>query len=235
MASFDVFGITNKGLVRSNNEDSFVISPDKCLFAVCDGIGGYFGGEIASRTTSRTLKRCWKQPPKKASDICFWVEKSLRTAQIEMSKVKQYRNMGTTVLIAICSRTTGQNEFVHFAHLGDSRAYHLRSGKFRLITADHADNDGLLERYLGKNKSAAKALAEGKPLGVEHKKVHCLSGDTFLLCSDGLHGYVKRRAIKKVLMDTSLKSAEQVCRQLIKLAHEHGAPDNVTAIVMRVS
>ncbi len=248
----DAYGISNKGLVRKTNEDSFVCSPDLGLFVVADGMGGHSAGEVASRLAIDAIEGFMRRSHGEAEyswpygiDPQLSVDANrLRTA-IHLANRRVFRaaeshddytGMGTTVVSAL---VTG--ETVVIGHVGDSRLYRMRRGTLETMTSD----DTWVATVLAHDPGAdAAALAQHPMRHVltsvvgarEQVEVHMVEvpvepGDLFMLCSDGLHGLVDGDTLAALLAaDGSLPA---IAAGLVQAALERGGNDNVTAVVAR--
>ncbi len=214
------------GLVRQNNEDAAYSG--RWLYAVADGMGGHAAGEVASAAVIDSLRvRDVEVSPE---NLLGTLGRAVAEANGEVARRAAEdparRGMGTTLTAMLRS-----GDQAALAHIGDSRAFMLRNGQLRQITEDHtighlvSDADALapvLSRYLDgrPDRSPDLILRELRP------------GDRYLLCSDGLSPEVSTVAIRDAL--ASAGNAADVVRQLVALAEDAGAPDNVTVIVLDV-
>lgn len=230
-------GQTDKGRTRKRNEDSYVAMPEHNLFVVADGMGGYAGGDVASRLAVETIESTFDKKafpgtpfealPPRASELVQSVEAANEAIHAEAEKDPKYRGMGTTVVAA---RFSPRKQRLYVAHVGDSRCYRLRDGKMVQVTVDHtmaaagAHGPGAdrLMRALGVNRTVEVDLLVAKPK----------QGDVYLLCTDGLSKMVAEDEIASVLKSTS--DPDEAARKFIDLANAHGGKDNVTVIVVRV-
>jgi PPM family protein phosphatase len=179
--------ITNTGRVRRNNEDSYIVEPP--LFVLADGMGGAQAGEVASRLTIEAFA------PFPATG---GAEDRLRGAISEANRrvVERGRNdpktagMGSTVTAALVD-----GEFVAFGHVGDSRAYLLRRGRFDQISRDHSLVGELVRQgritveEAGSHPQRSvitRALGATDEVDVDTWRIEAEDGDLYLLCSDGL-------------------------------------------------
>lgn len=240
------FGLTDRGKVRAENQDSFVIEhieSRECLCAVlCDGMGGASAGSIASTLASKTfmnylvqrimasraknpdIKRHMTNACHKANDIvysysCFNPD---------------YAGMGTTLVAAVLMGNTAV-----IANVGDSRAYLISRKKIVQLTKDHSYVQELVDRGIitpERAKTHPKRNVILQALGTEEGVscdifVHKLArGEKLLLCSDGLSNMLSDEEILQAVM--SNKSHESTCKKLIELALEAGANDNVTVVTL---
>lgn len=245
------FGKTDPGKKRNNNEDSLLLSPGIGLFAVADGIGGHEGGEVASRIAMETLSEVMpglltgkdSTPP---NSISLEVEpriSALRYA-ITLSNKKILKaaaengalyGMGTTITAVLFGKETA-----FLAHVGDSRAYLLRSGELTQVTNDHSlvaeqVRAGKLSAKEAKTSSyrhvITRAVGIDQEVIIDHARIQVKPQDTFLLCTDGLTEMVDDAEILNILRGSSPEHAPD---HLIRAANERGGVDNITAIVLRI-
>ena len=240
------------GMVRSNNQDS-AFAGDR-LFLVADGMGGHAGGDVASALTTRAMAALDANtatgqldlngepldptPAQAEATSRHLADQLLQTNRMLRATVgerPELSGMGTTFTGFM---TVGDR--LSLAHIGDSRLYLLRDGAFTQVTRDHTfvqhlvdsgritedeakihPRRSVLMRVLGDVDSSPKIDAQVLTTQV---------GDVWLLCSDGLCGYVEDEDVEKILKRrTSLQSAVD---QLIDKALSHGAPDNVTVVLV---
>jgi PPM family protein phosphatase len=254
------FGMSDVGLVRTNNEDSFLIAdhneiispedPFSCveveegnIFLVADGMGGANAGEVASRMAVDLVARSIidQTKNKRAVGRGRFI-KILRQAVQQANRIifeeartnNESRGMGTTLTgAAVCGTA------VYFAQLGDSRAYLLRNGTITQMTKDQS-----LVAQLVASGSLSPEEAKVHPrrnvilqaLGVQRYVDVVISfaelrqGDEIVLCSDGLWGKVEPEEIAEIVGKYDGPGA---CRNFIELARERGGDDNITVIVAR--
>jgi serine/threonine protein phosphatase PrpC len=219
---------------RERNEDRFGIAPDRGLFVVADGMGGYFGGEVASRLAVETIDDCFleRSPTTPAQDL---MDIAFREAneEVRCARVDELEDMGSTLsALAITAR-----EAV-IGHVGDSRVYMLRRGELRRITRDHTVIESLkavgiagpsLQDVFG--HMITKAIGVQEELAPDLIAIEIEAGDRFLLCTDGLTDVVDDEAIAEILGSGSASSA---CSRLTMEALRRGTKDNVTALVVDI-
>jgi protein phosphatase len=238
---------TDVGRKRSGNEDSYAVEvmdasagrPEVTLLIVCDGMGGTNAGEVASRMTVDTILRSFAEDG--SADTGEALGRALEAANAEVWEHNHTRvdlqGMGTTCT----ALAVGPDEAV-FAHVGDSRAYLVRSGRIRQLTKDHSLVAQLVERKQLTPEEAKRdprrnvvTRSVGVSATVEPDVVRLdeelRPGDTFLLCSDGLHGQVSDQEMARIASGESL---DRACRELIRLGNEHGGPDNITVLLARL-
>lgn len=218
---------------RSNNEDAYAAAPRIGLFAVADGMGGYEGGEVASRTALESLVAYLERV--EALDIAndartamHHVRMAIRMADREVQRraVGELAEMGTTIA---CMLVQGSHAVL--AHVGDSRIYRLREGEIALLTRDHS----LVAEMEAAGLSAAahhthiitQALGQGPAARPDVRVIEVLPGDRFLLCTDGLTDVLSPGEITDG-MAQSKKPAEV----LVDTAYAMGSHDNITAMIV---
>ena len=252
-------GLSDVGLRRKSNEDSFAISDDQTLLIVADGMGGHAAGEVASRLAVESIERHIsgsdprKEPTVPASfrspsgdeaglpPPARRVLNAIRLANQEIvrsvRKDSSMRGMGTTVVIALIH---GSRAFI--GSVGDSRAYLVRDGTLRQLTSDHTlvneqVRAGALSTQEARRHPARNILtrAVGSQEDVEPDLVEqdLRPGDMLLLCSDGLTTMVEDADILKTVL-AHADDPQTACRALIDLANERGGDDNVTVVLARL-
>lgn len=236
-------GKTDKGLVKTRNEDSWAAFPEQGLFLIADGIGGLPAGDVASKLVVEVLPSLLTQRMNEPevlshSEIILKIKQSISDLSVRILQESQHREeyagMGTTIVMALLTETQ-----IFIAHLGDSRAYLLKGGFLQQISNDHS-----LVRHLLMTKEITQAQAKNHP-GRNHllqyvgmslppnPDVICLprvAGERLLLCSDGLTNMLSNEEIKKFL--TQFSSLEQTCNALVKAAKMAGGHDNITVILV---
>lgn len=238
------YGITDRGLVRRNNQDSYVIATSRSgdLFAiVADGIGGNLGGDIASRMAVSHFSKVFSETEgfTSESQVKDWIGKQVDTAN---SLIYEYgmkrpglKGMGTTLCGALITKSG-----VFVVNIGDSRAYTWSPTQtLHQITMDHTlVNDMLMHGQLTPEEAAnfprrnvlTNALGVWETvrsdIDVHHEKI---SG--ILLCSDGLHGYVDEDRIASIVLSKEMDPTQR-SRRLLKAALDAGGYDNVTIVLI---
>lgn len=239
------FATSDVGREREINEDYFYISfPDDQvqLFILADGMGGYQGGEIASKLAVSAAKsyiisnyeNTNKEVKEELADL---VKNALQYANMivyeKAQAMPELSNMGTTMDICIIY----QNK-VFIAHVGDSRVYRLRKEFFRKLTKDHSYVQKLVDE--GKITKEESEIHPKKNMLM--KAVGCnafvepdvlikgfLKGDVILMCSDGLTNMVSEAEICKIIQENPTDAT----KLLVQKANDNGGKDNVTAIIIR--
>ncbi len=225
---------THEGQVRPFNEDSWYASDEKGLWAVADGMGGHERGEWASAVVVQELDALILAPD--FTQACAEIAEALHRANrtIFAEATARGSQMGTTAVLLFVR----DGRFA-ILWVGDSRAYLLRGGQVVQLSRDHTQVQEMVDRGLLEPHEA-----EGHPMGhilaravgvVAEMEVDVIqdeveAGDTFLLCSDGLHGVVEDEEIAR-LLGGSLP--ELIVSELVNEALDRGAPDNVTTVAVR--
>ncbi|MBV9494946.1 MAG: Stp1/IreP family PP2C-type Ser/Thr phosphatase [Acidobacteria bacterium] len=244
-------GQTHVGRQRQHNEDSYLVEPKAHLFLVADGMGGHAAGEIASRIAvdsisefilhtkedDGTWPHAYDEHYKRTTNRLMAAVRLANTRVLEaMRKDARLRGMGTTVVACLAD-----DETMSFAHVGDSRAYLIRSGQLSRITNDHSwvfeqVQAGMLteaeaEKHPLRNV-ITRALGGALQVTPDASEIEMRAGDLFLLCSDGLTGMVPEEEILRLVTQCD-GDVDRACKQLIDAANERGGLDNVTAILVK--
>ncbi len=241
------WGITDVGLKRSENQDTYAFeafdAPNAIVAAVvCDGMGGVSGGQLASTLavstymeTLHTLARPEMTVEQVCEMQCACVLRANRAVYERSCESEIYRGMGTTLVSAIVSR-----EVAVLANVGDSRAYLIGAEGIRRVTNDHSvvaemiasgeitpeqarthPNRNLITRALGPD---AEILCDTYIVPLAH-------GDSLLLCTDGMTGTALDEELLEVVRST--EDGDAALTRLLEIAKSRGAPDNVTAVLIR--
>ncbi len=249
---FDIAARTHVGRVRKNNEDSFELLAERNLFMLSDGMGGETHGEVASRMAVQAIaSHCLEAERNPSSPLLGERRPDLSERTNRLISAMRAANraiydsarahparfgMGATVIAAWVD---GQR--LSLAHVGDSRAYLLRSGELRQLTQDHSlvaeqVREGILTlQQAGESEMQSiltRALGVAPDVEIDADELLLRDGDTVLLCSDGLTRMVTDAEIASTLLTPAAAAA--VAGGLIELANQHGGEDNVTVIVLRV-
>jgi serine/threonine protein phosphatase PrpC len=228
--------LTHVGKVRDKNQDSYCAREAGGLWAVADGMGGHEGGEWASAKLVEALDGIDLPDDLEAAGEAVAGAIRAGNAAILAEAKGRGRQMGTT-LVALLVR--GDRYLILW--VGDSRAYLLRDGELAQLSRDHTQVQEMVDRGLmepdqlvGHPMSHILSRAVGVREAFEIDRVagEVRPGDVFLLCSDGLHGYVEKDVIRRLL---GRGSPQRALDELVDLTLEAGAPDNVTAIAVWAS
>jgi len=228
---------TDKGLRRKRNEDSVLSREEDGIFVVADGMGGYRGGEIASKLAVSTIERAFVTQtfdgplddaiPRRASELVRAIQMANEAILERAEGDNQLTGMGTTICAA---RFSANKQRLYVGHVGDSRVYCFRNGKLRQMTSDHTMNNLGVTGEGAAHLSRAVGVWPVVPIDVVFGKPQ--PGDLYVLCSDGLTKMVTDEDIGLVLATNAAPSV--VAEALVKAANDHGGKDNVSVIVVRV-
>jgi protein phosphatase len=255
-----LFGRTDVGRVREHNEDNFLIADltrrsrslleqDRnqivgergTVMAVCDGMGGAAAGEVASELAVNIIyeKLAEGDVPRNRDDIARRLVRAVEAAGLriysEAKLDRQHRGMGTTATVAALV-----DSFLFLAQVGDSRGYILRGDRLVQVTRDQSLVNQLIEagqlteeeaENFEHNNIILQALGTADSVQVDLTYVELRSGDTLMLCSDGLSGMVRLDDLRETLV--SNPDPFEACRVLVEKANHAGGHDNITCIVVK--
>lgn len=249
---------SHKGIVRDHNEDclvSFELLFDKDaterffgLYAVADGIGGYEGGEIASRLAllvfaenvvgSLLLPGLNSETHRLNQEVALQIlTEGVKTANNQVYTQAEQSGMGTTLAAVLIIDT-----MAYIANVGDSRVYLLNQGQLRQITNDHSLVASLVaanevtpeEVYTHPRRNIiTRCLGTEPDVEVDLFTEELHPGGSLLLCSDGLWEMVRDNEIQEAVIKAD--DAQSACERLVKLANQNGGVDNVSVIMVKVS
>jgi PPM family protein phosphatase len=249
--SVSAWAETSVGRVRDHNEDALLVDEQLGLYAVADGMGGHAAGEVASalalETVARVVREHQARIERLASDpgsreATRDVQRLLDDAALSACAAvhesgqanEARRGMGTTLSVLLL---VGSHGFI--AHVGDSRVYLMRGQKSHQLTQDHTLQNELLKRgkltpmqvaQVKQKNALIRAIGVYASVEVDTLSFDVFPGDRFLLCSDGLHGYLQ----KEELMPIFDGQLEQAATRLVALANQRGGHDNITALVVAI-
>ncbi|GJD49898.1 Protein phosphatase PrpC [Methylobacterium crusticola] len=226
-------GLTDKGLVRSQNEDALLLIPDHGVFIVADGMGGHNDGRFASQAIVESFSRLSNSGT--ATDLLEQIEDRLAIANDKIFRRGQSsgKTVGSTVAILLVFSC-------YYACLwsGDSRIYLIRNNQIKQITKDHTEVQELIDAGMlseGNAVSWPRRNVITRAIGVnEFAQIDIEQGqieprDLYILCSDGLHNLVSE---EEMLAMADEPLPDLMCCKLVNLALERGAADNVTVVVV---
>lgn len=236
--------VTDRGLVRATNEDSFLALPDAGVFVVADGMGGGEKGEEASRWVVEEIEAALRDsqgelPGVRLMALDEAVNRSSRRI-IEEARRQGYAQMGSTVAALLLDPWHAVSPCV--AHVGDSRVYRWRDGTLTPLTADHTVGNEILRRTGDTSFADARlsrlshvltrtiGMAERVP--VEWSAFDLAIDDRLLLCTDGFTTILEDARLCGLLSSSS--SPQDACARLASAVRSVGAVDNYTAVVLFV-
>lgn len=244
------FGLSHIGRKRKANQDAFLVDDELGLYVVADGMGGHAAGEVASQEAVEAVYGMVKRglrdltplrdplSEEAARAACRLVEAAVQGATYMVFSLaeldRRKSGMGTTISAIVVS-----GDYAVVGQVGDSRVYRVSGGETHLLTEDHTLiawqlKQGLItpqEAVISPHRNViTRAVGSRDYVEVDTRIVGLTPGDRFLLCSDGLHGYLKDEDIAPIV---SLGGNEAVQR-FIDLANERGGRDNITAVLVEL-
>jgi protein phosphatase len=251
-SALDVANLSHPGMVRAHNEDAIFVDRSG-LAVLADGMGGYNAGEVASGIAVSVVKEGLMPELISGRDLskvdnhtglthaALLLQQQIAAANKGIYEAAQVRpecaGMGTTIVAAVFHGSR-----VSVAHIGDSRCYRLRGGRFEQLTRDHS----LLQEQIDSGQITAdqarfslnknlvtRALGIEAIVPAEISEYRVEPDDIYLLCSDGLTDMVDPEVIHGVV-DEQRKTLEVAASQLIELANQNGGRDNISVILAHV-
>jgi serine/threonine protein phosphatase PrpC len=239
---------TDLGRRRDHNEDchaTWIPDPRSpgarhgALLMVADGMGGSQAGEVASRITTDTVVRQYRNEGHEGAVSALLSAITLANEAVHRESVTHpdRGGMGTT-----CTAAVVRDRELYIGHVGDSRAYLVRGGGIRQLTQDHSLVAQLVReqqiteeqaRVDPRRNVVTRSVGVGSEVQVDawRHDEPLEPGDTIVLCTDGLHGVVVNDEIAEIASGPDLEDA---CRRLVALANERGGPDNITVVLARL-
>ena len=232
------------GKVREINEDAFYISnslDEVQLYMLADGMGGYNGGEIASKLAIQSAKNYiennFKEIEKDKDSIIQLIGSSIEYANMvvyeKAKENKELSGMGTTLEVCLI-----YNNRAFIGHVGDSRIYRIRKEFMRKLTQDHSYVQKLVKDGTITQEEAAhhpqknmlmKALGCNAFVEPDVMVKGFLKDDILIMCSDGLSNMVDQQTIYEM----ASKNIEQATKDLVQLAKDRGGYDNITVVIIK--
>lgn len=233
---------TDVGLIRTGNEDNYLMVPERGIFVVADGMGGHAAGEVASemavRIISRDLGSFKGLAPEEAASRMTQAIRAANAAIFERTLAEHdKRGMGTTTTVLVLHSS---NRYL-MGQVGDSRGYLLRDGVLHQLTKDHSYVQEQVDAgYLTPEQARTHPYANviTRCVGASGDVLPDIfsgtvrSGDTFLLASDGLTGMVEDDGLAAILMADG--TPERWVDRMVAEANRRGGLDNITCIIVHV-
>ncbi len=226
--------LTDIGKVRAVNQDALVMSEELQLYGVADGMGGHKGGEVASAGARDALIRLLEDQKPALSALEDAISEANASLYRQQEEDEALTGMGTTLSVLWLSE-----HFAYMGHVGDSRIYRLRDGELEQLTDDHSFVGELVRRGVITAEEAEEHPMKNvilRALGTEPTVEADLaveerrSGDTWLICSDGLHGLVSEEEMAAILTEHEPEKAGEM---LLQAALDAGGHDNISLIILR--
>ncbi len=251
MLKIDSYGISNVGMKRGQNEDSYLINDDISLYMVADGMGGHLGGEYASKLAVSTVEEMVRhlrfdpdctqirgvntEESSPADQLTHAIQEAGRRIHDQALFDENLRGMGTTTVVALFSSPK-----LYIANVGDSRAYLIREGRIRQITEDHSlvseqVKAGMISQQDARGHKLKNIITRSvgyqEEVDIDVIAHDVKAGDRYLLCSDGLSNLVEDREIEETVDKFELQEA---CEKLVNSANSRGGDDNITVVLLQV-
>ncbi|MCB9789024.1 MAG: protein phosphatase 2C domain-containing protein [Deltaproteobacteria bacterium] len=242
---------TDVGRVREQNEDNFLVDRKLQLYVVCDGMGGHQSGEVASATAVNVVRETLLEHRDlldayarmtgaiEDDDIRALLVQAVQHASNRIYERgmlnAEQRGMGTTCSLLLI---VGMRGFI--AHVGDSRVYRWRARQVELLTEDHSlynamvqsgANMGEMATVANLKNAVTRAVGVQQSVEVDTRVLRMEAGDRFLLCSDGLSGYLEDGDLERLFTRPTL---DEITEQSLALANDRGGKDNITSIVVEL-
>ncbi|MDD2620123.1 MAG: Stp1/IreP family PP2C-type Ser/Thr phosphatase [Syntrophomonadaceae bacterium] len=233
--------ISDLGLHRKKNEDSYLINQALGLFVVCDGMGGHRGGDIASQMAINTIDTISRE--KNNNEAQFQLFDIIHKANEVIWKRSQdnpeWDGMGTTITAALV-----ENDKLTVANVGDSSLYIIRNKSICKVTKDHTlaeqmVKEGLLSieemRSSSYNHILTRALGVEENVVIDFFEEQLEADDLILICSDGLSDMLDENEILGIIMEFAAKETEldMIVRTLLRQALNRGGYDNITIVMLQ--
>jgi serine/threonine protein phosphatase PrpC len=244
------YALTDLGRKRECNEDAFFVDDALGLYVVADGMGGHAAGEVASREAVDTLygmvKRGIAAVPEfvdpvseqNVHDACRLMESAVQAATYFVFSIAEIdrdkSGMGTTI-----SALLVRGDYAITAQVGDSRIYRVHQGAVEQLTEDHTLIAWQLKHGLITPQEAARsphrnvitrAVGNREYVQVDTRCVPLAQGSRLLLCSDGLHGYLREQDIAPIVE----RGGSAAVQHFVDLANERGGKDNITVVLVEL-
>jgi protein phosphatase len=232
-------GQSDGGRIRRRNEDNFLVMPERSLFVVADGMGGYAGGDVASAIAVESIGYAFEtntfegrteteqDVPRRGREMACAIQMANQAILARADAEKQLEGMGTTVVAA---RFSPNKQRVYIGQVGDSRCYRVRGNSMKQLTTDHTflglglkgPGSQRLYQAVGIRRRISISIVVDKPR----------PGDVYVLCSDGLSNMVGDDQIREVILQEP--DLEAAVYGLIEAANDGGGKDNITVILIKV-
>ena len=228
-------GATDQGRIRANNQDAMYA--DSGLFVVADGMGGHQGGEVAANLAVRTLTNAERSDREQLREAVAEANRVVHQTALEEAEL---HGMGTTLTTLAVSQEANTHQFV-ILNVGDSRVYRHRDGQLEQLTEDHSYVAELVRRGELDDEAAqahpyrnmlTRAIGVHAEVEIDEWLLEPVSGDRFMLCSDGLTNELADVEIAEQLGFD--KDPSTTAKALVGLANERGGRDNSTVLIVDV-
>ena len=238
------WGITDKGVVRSQNQDSYYLKPaedDMIVAVVCDGMGGARAGNVASSLAVKAASTYLEELPRElllqdpGEHLTQAAVLANEAVCLRAEQDEDCRGMGTTMVAVVLS-----GKKAHILNIGDSRAYLLGEEGVSKVTRDHSVVEDLVHRGELTPEEArshpqknliTRALGAEPEARADLYELELKTGEFLLLCSDGLSNMLTDQELLYEVLYGGVP--ETCCQRMLDIALSRGAPDNVTAVLIQ--
>ena len=239
---FDVAAAADRGLVRADNQDTYLMRKEEFFLAVADGMGGGADGALASAWICEELAKLLEMPPVSFRERLAKTGAALTAANMRIRayiKERGIKMMGSTAALLMADPSRPARGAI--AHVGDSRIYRWRKGSGKLLTRDHTVGDELGRALVSDSQAAAlksrknplshiltRAVGTGFKVRPDWRKIDLRAGDRYLLCTDGVHDVLSDVQVAALLgrAKTPADAVKAFAREVVA----RGAPDNYTLV-----
>jgi len=244
----ELANLSDTGTTRTENEDYYCYAEPASdeefrkkgrLAIVADGMGGHAGGQVASGIAVDQVRQVYlDHPADEPQEALVAAFREAHAAILDYAREHpELRGMGTTCTVAVV-----RDSDLFFGHVGDSRLYLIRDGSISRVTQDHSlvgrmVREGLLtpeEAAVHPDRNvltAALGMESAVPIEVSEEPMPLATGDTLLICTDGLHGLVSDEEMGSIACS---HTPTQACRELVRIANERGGFDNITVEILKL-
>ena len=239
MVQFRWGATTNPGLVRNENEDTFIAEP--MVFAVADGMGGHQAGEVASALAASILRDRFRAGATSEDAAAAAVGEANAAIYGAARANAAQTGMGTTLTVLAVLTSEGEGDRLVVLNVGDSRTYRFRAGRLQRVTVDHSYVQELVAtghisveeaRTHPRRNIVTRALGIEPTVRADLWTLPIVRGDRFVLCSDGLVDEVPEDEILDLV--AAVEDPQTLSEQLVAIANRHGGRDNVTVVIVDV-
>lgn len=247
MSELQIFGLTDSGRMRDQNEDQIAIAPEAGLAIVADGMGGHRAGEVASRLAVETIThhivnrlteaRANSNGSIEVMAVRDAIQQANEAIYNRARANPEYEGMGSTIVVALF-----YGDKLCVGHVGDSRLYRYRDTILEQVTEDHSVVQELVSRGLVTAEEARVSISKNlvtRALGIdpaveaEISEHDVYDDDVYLLCSDGINDVLADGDIEMMLTEHG-RNLDTTVKAMVNTANERGGPDNISVILVRV-
>lgn len=230
---------TDTGKVRQRNEDSYLVDTVRGLFAVCDGMGGHRGGDVASRMAVRAIHAWIKDNPpgNSITPLEGAIQYANRVVWEESQANADLQDMGTTATVALIWENR-----LFIGHVGDSSLYLIRSNQIDKLSRDHTLAEQMVSKGLiteeescssAYNHILTRAIGIAPRVETDSCQIPLCHGDGILICSDGLSDLLTPQDMLEIYRRYP-NDLDKIAEELVQTALARGGYDNITLILLLI-